>query len=318
MSNNHNLFGLWPEEGLVGVWRRKRRAPSTLSTTSDEDVELGTLEQIADSQDDDDLIFEHVWNEDDETDSLDAPPSSPLHNSLQDLEAPDPEEIIQGTVEGDDEFDSDDEDDGRPKLWATALAVTAMVGLGVAKILESSGDLDELTDFDNSFTTSDGGGATAGKAGADASAATAGGEGAATEYGAAKASGDGVIAKGGDTVVAKATDGAAASKGSSDGIGGGGGKVAGNDTGAGGKAAGNDTGAGGKAAGNDTGAGGKAAGNDTGAGGNAAANDSGAGGNAAAGNDGGGGVAASGNDAGSGAAASGSAQQAPQQIQAPQ
>lgn len=239
---------------------------------------LPTLEQIAE-QDEGDIIFELDAWDDDENDSLDDPLSFPQHKSISellrpDIENPDPFEIVNGTAGQDDD---EEEARHRPKLWATAMAVSALVGLGAVKVLENSSDLDDIGDFNNSFSNDGGGGAAnagaegsaakaggeggAAKAGADAGgAAKAGGEGGAAkaggEYGAAKASGDGVVAKGGDTAVSRAAgDGATATKSSSDGIGGGGGgKAGGNDTGAGGKAAGNDAGAG--AGGNDTGGGG--------------------------------------------------------------
>lgn len=173
-----------------------------------------TLEQIAESGDGD-IIFE--IDSDDENDSLEDTLSIPQRAIKSDIEAPDPSEIIDGTAGKDEE-----EDEGRrPKsLWATALAVTAVVGLVAAKkVVEDSDDFDDFANFDNTFA-GDGGGAA--KAGADTG-------------GAAKATGDGVVAKG-----------------SSDGIGGGGGKVAGNDGGGG--AVGNDAGgAAGRAAGNDAG-----------------------------------------------------------------
>lgn len=223
MSNNDSLFGLWPEEGLIPKQRNHTRKRKKHKRPSQQrDVEVGLLlEEIAETSDSD-LIFEP-----DENDALPSLPASPLHSSSRiDIEAPDPQEIIEGTVP-DDEVEDDEEEQGgtRRKLLGAALAVTAVVGLGALKVLENSTDLDDVTDFDASFSNDGGGGVLMG-ARAEAGGAARG-----------------------------AGDAAAATKGSSDGIVGGGGKAGGNDTGAGGKAAGND-GGGGTGGGNDAGAGG--------------------------------------------------------------
>lgn len=224
-------------------------------------LQLPTLEQIAED-DNEDIVFElDEWN-DDENDSLNDSLTGPQHGKSfsellrPDIENPDPSEIIDGTAG----LEEEDGPTHRPKLWATAMAVTALVGLGAVKVLQNSSDLDDVPDFNNSFSSTDGGGGSAAKASAEGGAAKAGGEGGAAkagadaggaakaggeggaakaggEYGVAKASGDGTVAKGGDTVTSGAT------KGSSDGIGGGGGETAGNHSGGG--AGGNDTGAGG-------------------------------------------------------------------------
>jgi len=156
-----------------------------------------SLEQIAESNGD--MIFEI---DDDENDSLGDPFSLPWHNSLPDIEAPDPSEIIQGTADQ----DEDKEGVTRPKLWATALAVSAVIGLGAVNVLNNSGDLDDIADFDSSFTSSDGGGFL--KAGGEGGTAKAGGDG-----GAAKIGADSATTKLGDSAVgAKASDSAAYAK----------------------------------------------------------------------------------------------------------